>query len=553
MGLVWRNGGLFVADPPDLIVLKDNDGDGRADERQVLLTGFGHADNGSLHGLIFGPDGWLYMTLGQPDGYKLKRPDGTFLEGKSGALLRCRADGSGVELVARGFENLVEIEFLRTGEIVGTDNWFTRPEGGQRDALVHILEGGVYPLNAHARTERSHFQSGDLLPALAIYPAVALSGMTRYRGQQFPSPFGDCLFTAQFNARRVVAHRLVRHGATFRSEDDDFVATEDPDFHPSDVLEDIDGTLLVVDNGRVVCASLPDGTNSQGAGARCGIFRIAFGQRTGEFRRRKGREKSSGPSEEQTLAAPPEMALAGLRSTNSEIAAATARACGRRGDKTADAALQPLLLHAQAHVRLAAAEALAHCGSSNAIPALTAAMAVDNEPLLEHALTFALYQQADKAALFALLENPSLRVQKAALALLDQAPHRALSPEAVLRRVVSPDESLRRAAIAIMQKHPEWGSRAEPLIRDMLGKSEPSSLENSALQDLLLAYQSNPSVQALAAGLSSTPMLRPADGSFCSIRLPKARLPLCRRRGSMPLETLCARRTSTYASTQYGQ
>jgi putative heme-binding domain-containing protein len=128
-------------------------------------------------------------------------------------------------------------------------------------------------------------------------------------------------------------------------------------------------------------------------------------------------------------------------------------------------------------------------------------MAVDNEPLLEHALTFALYQQADKAALFALLENPSLRVQKAALALLDQAPHRALSPEAVLRRVVSPDESLRRAAIAIMQKHPEWGSRAEPLIRDMLGKSEPSSLENSALQDLLLAYQSNPSVQALAAGV----------------------------------------------------
>jgi hypothetical protein len=50
---------LFVADPPELITLEDTDNDGRADQRRVLLTGFGHRDNGSLHGLLFGPDGWL--------------------------------------------------------------------------------------------------------------------------------------------------------------------------------------------------------------------------------------------------------------------------------------------------------------------------------------------------------------------------------------------------------------------------------------------------------------------------------------------------------------
>src|SRR5437867_6598981 len=41
MGIAWRGGKLYVADPPDLIVLEDKDGDGRADERTVLLTGFG--------------------------------------------------------------------------------------------------------------------------------------------------------------------------------------------------------------------------------------------------------------------------------------------------------------------------------------------------------------------------------------------------------------------------------------------------------------------------------------------------------------------------------
>src|SRR5687767_10030704 len=85
MGLVWRDGKLFVADPPDLVTLEDTDGDGRADRRTVILTGFGHVDNGSLHGLTFGPDGLLYMTMGQPDGYTIKRKDGVTVRGTTGA------------------------------------------------------------------------------------------------------------------------------------------------------------------------------------------------------------------------------------------------------------------------------------------------------------------------------------------------------------------------------------------------------------------------------------------------------------------------------------
>src|SRR2546422_347455 len=77
MGLVWHDGKLFAADPPDLVTLEDTDGDGRADKRTVVLTGFGHSDNGSLHGLTFGPEGWLYFTTGNPDGYDLRGPDGS--------------------------------------------------------------------------------------------------------------------------------------------------------------------------------------------------------------------------------------------------------------------------------------------------------------------------------------------------------------------------------------------------------------------------------------------------------------------------------------------
>ncbi len=102
MGLAWRDGKLYVADPPDLITLEDTDGNGTADRRRVVLSGFGHSDNGSLHGLIFGRDGWLYMTMGSPDGYRLRRSDGTVLEGESGALIRCRADGRDAEVLRAG-------------------------------------------------------------------------------------------------------------------------------------------------------------------------------------------------------------------------------------------------------------------------------------------------------------------------------------------------------------------------------------------------------------------------------------------------------------------
>ena len=95
MGLVWHEGKIYAANPPDLVTLEDTDCDGLVDKRTILLAGFGHTDNGSLHGLVFGPKGWLYLTMGEPDGYHLKRPDGSVSEGKSGALLRCRPDGSG--------------------------------------------------------------------------------------------------------------------------------------------------------------------------------------------------------------------------------------------------------------------------------------------------------------------------------------------------------------------------------------------------------------------------------------------------------------------------
>jgi putative membrane-bound dehydrogenase-like protein len=509
MGLVWRDGRLYVADPPDLITLEDTDGDGRADKRTVLLSGFGHVDNGSLHGLTFGPDGWLYLTMGQPDGYKLQRADGAVLEGKSGALLRCRPDGSDVEVVCRGFENLVEVEFLPAGEIIGTDNWFSLPQGGERDALVHLVEGGVYPLQAHAKFEAALFHPGELLPPIALYPAVALSGLVRYRGESFPARFRDALFTAQFNSRRVVMHRLQRHGSTFRSADEEFLTTDDPDFHPSDVLEDADGSLLVIDTGAWYVQHCPTGRIRK-APAQGGIFRIRFHPAAGDTTEARNSRRQEAPIFQPAIGnAKSEMdpGLLTSAATDSETAARIARALGRRGDKTAEQALLKALSRPEPHVRLAAAEALAHCGSSNAVPALLAALAGDVDRFLEHALTFTLHRLAGARRLSDALTHPHPRVQRTALTLLDQAPRRALPAGAVLERLFAEDEPLRRAARQILLQHPEWSDRAMPVVRELIARPGHTAADGDALRELVQAFQTNRTLQSLIAQASTNASL----------------------------------------------
>jgi putative membrane-bound dehydrogenase-like protein len=503
MGLVWRDGRFYVADPPDLITLEDTDGDGRADKRTVLLSGFGHNDNGSLHGLTFGPDGWLYLTLGQPDGYKLKRADGTFLEGKSGALLRCRPDGSDVEMICRGFENLVEVEFLPTGEIIGTDNWFSLPQAGERDALVHLVEGGVYPLHAHAKAERSLFTSGELLPSIAIYPAVALSGMVRYRGETFPARFRDALFTAQFNARRIVVHRLQRHGSTFRSIDEDFLTTDDPDFHPSDVLEDADGSLLVVDTGSWYVHHCPTGRIRESP-AQGAIHRVRHGQ-PGTPQPRSSRREEALISKSQIANQKSEVDQSLLTSaaTDPEVAARIARALGRLGDKTAAKPLVGLLARPEPHVRLAAAEALAHCGSTRAVPALLAALTNDVDRFLEHALTYTLHCLADTRSLSNALAHPHPRVQRAALILLDQPPREALTVNAVLERLFAEDEPLRGAARRIFLRHPEWSVHAVPMAQHLIAKAGHTAAEADTLRELISAFRTNRTLQTLVANAAT--------------------------------------------------
>ena len=68
-GVMPWNGGILVTAAPDILFFKDTDGDGHADERRVVLTGFAEGNQQlRVNGLYWGLDNWIYGANGRSDG-----------------------------------------------------------------------------------------------------------------------------------------------------------------------------------------------------------------------------------------------------------------------------------------------------------------------------------------------------------------------------------------------------------------------------------------------------------------------------------------------------
>src|SRR6266404_194553 len=68
-GVMAWNGGIFVTAAPDILFFKDTDGDGHADERRVILTGFAEGNQQlRVNGLYWGLENWIYGANGRSDG-----------------------------------------------------------------------------------------------------------------------------------------------------------------------------------------------------------------------------------------------------------------------------------------------------------------------------------------------------------------------------------------------------------------------------------------------------------------------------------------------------
>ncbi|HSP43901.1 MAG TPA: hypothetical protein VLO11_13590, partial [Luteolibacter sp.] len=141
-GVFEYEGTVYLACIPKIYALRDTDGDGTADERQVIQDGFGvhvSLSGHDLNGFVLAPDGRIYGTMGDRGFH------GTTREGKhynlhdEGFVFRFDPDGSNFEVIHTGLRNPKEIAFDDFGNFISVDN---NCDQGDKARVVYIVDGG---------------------------------------------------------------------------------------------------------------------------------------------------------------------------------------------------------------------------------------------------------------------------------------------------------------------------------------------------------------------------------------------------------------------------
>jgi putative heme-binding domain-containing protein len=555
-GVLWHQGALYAASHPNLWRFEDTDGDGKADRREALVGTFKFNGNGcDVHGPFLGPEGRLYWTDGR-HGYKVRTREGEQLEGLAARVWRCRSDGTEIErLCGGGFDNPVELAFTAAGDLLGT------MDQGPGDALLHYVEGGVYPMDHPCVQEFP--RTGPMLGSVRQFSAalpVALCGLTRYRSGQFGPGHEGSFFTAQFNVHRVQQHTLVPDGATFRSADKDFLTSTDYDTHFTDVLEDADGSLLVVDMGAWFNYGCPTSkiARPEILGAIYRIRRkdappvadpwgktLKLAARSPEDlvallddSRPRVRDQAVEQLGQRGAAAVPVLervlpngkfsvearrnavwalcrirtpeARAVLRAAladgHAEVRQAAAHAVGVEKDAEAGKALGKMAVEDEPRLRLKAAEGLGRIGKAEAIPALLESLRRGGDRFLEHAVIYALIRINDPKATQGALTDPNPRVRQAGLVALDQMKAGQLTREQVVPLLDTDDPELQQAVLEVMGRRPDWSGEVIRLLHSWLVRARLSGEEQKrSLTGALLAFAGQADVQRLVAAALADP------------------------------------------------
>ena len=552
-GAMWLDGSLYVAAPPSIWKLTDLDGDGVADAREEWFKGktlTGCAND--LHGPYPGPDGRIYWCKGAFAPQTYERPGRPPLVTRAAHIFRARPDGTEIEpVMTGGMDNPVDVAFTPEGERIFTTTFLQHPGGGKRDGLIHALYGGVYGkvhdvIDGHPRT------GPDLLPPLVHLGPAAPAGLARAESDALGSR--DNLFTACFNLRKVARHKLTPSGATFSAETDDFLASDDLDFHPTDLQEDADGSLLVVDTGgwyKICCPTSqlvkPDvlgaiyrvrrrdapkvedprglkldwvAMTPEALADKLGDPRPAVARRAVAELARKNEasipalamiisEGRSVQSRRNALWAacridsPAGRALVrvGLSDLDPSSRQVAVQAAGLWRDGMATPALTQILAWDFPAVSRAAAEALGRAGRN---PSSVAALlrASDTPDLaLRHSSTFALIEIGDPQTTRVGVKHPAPLVRRAALVALEQMEGGKLTPAPILVSLTLTATDLNSAAWWIAGRHPEWGDVLAHFFHTRLTSNDGQAVsEIPDLEGRLAELARFPAIQALIGG-----------------------------------------------------
>ena len=302
-GVLCLGNSILVAVPPQILRLTDSDGDGFCEAQEIWFDGqtiTGCAND--LHGPYFGRDGKIYWCKGAFAEQQHTLSDGRPFKSTAAHLYRSNEDGTQLEVVMTGgMDNPVEMAFIPEGEKFFTSTFLQQPRSGLRDGIAHAIYGGVYG-KRHSVLD-GHPKTGDLMPVMTQLGPAAPSGLICLNDHLLVNSDQNStaiLCSALFNLHKVSAHQLKINNATYSTTNQDLVSTARIDFHPTDVIEDADGSILILDTGGWYDLCCPTSRVDQKT-ASGGIYRISNVETKNRARQLPNRQQSPSKSSELSL------------------------------------------------------------------------------------------------------------------------------------------------------------------------------------------------------------------------------------------------------------
>ncbi len=266
--MVW-DGGVFVTVAPDLLYLKDTTGDGIADVRRVVLTGFDATRTAQIrfsHPTL-GPDGWIYLTSGLNGGRVTspahpERPVVEFassdsrVDPRTGALELVGGQGQyGLTFDDHGRRficaNRHPVWHVVLEPYQLARNPYLSFSGTVHEVSTVGAEAVVWPLSSDLTTASFH---PTLMQAPHAGTFTSASGVHIHRGDALPDGHAGSVFVMESAQNLVQRQVRTPDGVSFRSrparDGAEFLATRDSWFRPVFAAAGPDGALYVVDMYR---------------------------------------------------------------------------------------------------------------------------------------------------------------------------------------------------------------------------------------------------------------------------------------------------------------
>jgi putative heme-binding domain-containing protein len=232
-GFELGDGGVYVAQQPNLVFLKDTDGDGKADYRRVVLHGFGTEDSHhAISAFTWGPGGGLYLHEGTFHHSQVETPYGP-VRLQYGGIFRYEPKTFRLEVfVSYPFANPWGHVWDRWGQ-----NFVADASGGS-NYFGTAFSGRIDFPRKHAVMKE--FTSTKVRPTC---------GCELVSSRHFPADFqGDFLLNNCIGFQGVKRHKVISTGSGFTTRElDPLVYSTDINFRPVDIQFGPDGALYLCD------------------------------------------------------------------------------------------------------------------------------------------------------------------------------------------------------------------------------------------------------------------------------------------------------------------